>query len=64
MIKNYTRNSGLKLLPKSFNTLVWGDFMTWRICDVWNRILPGVIASGSVDNFKPRIDIILPDLDL
>ena len=58
-----TRNHGLKLQPKRFNTQPCGELMTYKIVNVWNRLPPTVIASGSVDTFKRRLDRILPDLN-
>ncbi|KAG0419686.1 hypothetical protein EQH57_0435 [Dictyocoela roeselum] len=60
---NPTRNHGLKLQPKRFNTRPCGDLMTYKIINVWNRLPPTVTASESVDTFMRRLDRILPELD-
>jgi hypothetical protein len=61
--ENNTRNHGWKISLKRFNTRPCGDFMTYRICNVWNRLPDNVVNSGSVDTFKRRLDRILPDLN-
>jgi hypothetical protein len=58
-----TRNHGLKLQPKRFNTRPCGDLMTYKIINVWNRLPPAVTASESVETFKRRLDRILHELD-
>ncbi len=61
--ENATRNHGWKIQPKRFRTRVCGDFMTYRICNVWNNLPQNVVLSQTVDTFKRRLDRILPDID-
>lgn len=56
------RSNG-KLQLKRFRTRPCGDFMTYRICNVWNRLPCEVTRSGTVETFKRRLDRILHNLD-
>lgn len=60
---NRTRGHSLKVDPPRFNTRPCGDFMTYRICNVWNRLPERVVASQTVETFKRRLDRILQDID-
>ncbi len=61
--ENSTRNNGMKILPRRFRSRPCGDLMTYRICNVWNRLPPEVIRSGTVETFKRRLDRILHELE-
>lgn len=56
---NPTRNHGWKLELKRFRTRPCGDFMTYRICNVWNGLPPSVVQSETLDTFKRRLDRVL-----
>lgn len=60
--ENPTRNHGWKVVPPRFNTSVFRDFMTVRVCNVWNSLPEDVVNAPSVDSFKSRLDSILADL--
>ncbi|KAG0417085.1 hypothetical protein EQH57_1038, partial [Dictyocoela roeselum] len=60
---NPSRNHELKLQPKRSSIQPCADLMTNRIDNAWNRLLPTVIESESVDTFKRRLDRILHDLN-
>ena len=61
---NRTGNLGYKLRPPRINTVVYRDFPTDRVCNLWNSLHEGVVNAPSVDAFKSRFDKILPDLFL
>ena len=60
---NNLRNHGWKLQLQRYRTRPYGDFMTNKIGNLWNRLPQNVVASDSVDMFKRRIDRILHDLN-
>ena len=60
--ENPTRNHGWKVVPPRFNTSIFRDFMTVRVCNVWNSLPVVVVNAPSVESFKRRLDRILPDL--
>jgi hypothetical protein len=61
--ENPTRNNGWKIQLERYNLKPFQDFMTNRICNVWNRLPANVVNSGTVDTFKRRLDRILPNLN-
>lgn len=61
---NRTRNHGFKLVPPRFNTALFRDFPTVRVCNLWNSLPEAVVNAPSVDAFKGRLDKILPGLVL
>lgn len=62
LCQNQTRSHGWKVVPPRFNTTIFRDFMTARVCNVWNRLPDVVVNATSVETFKRRLDRILPDL--
>ena len=60
---NPTRGHELKVVPPRFTTAQFRDFMTSKICNVWNRLPARVVCSPSLASFKRRLDRILPELD-
>ena len=60
--ENPTRNHGWKVIPPRYHTAAYGNIMTVRICNVWNRLPEVVVNSNSVESFKRRLDRVLPDL--
>ena len=61
---NRTRNQCFKVVPTRFNTVLYRDFQTVRVCNLWNFLPEAVVNSSSVDAFKRRLDAILPGLNL
>ena len=59
---NRTRNHGYNVVPPRFNTVLYRDFPTVRVCNLWNSLLEAVVNAPSVDAFKGRLDKILPSL--
>lgn len=59
---NQRNNHGWKVRAKRFRRRPCGDFMTYRICNVWNRLPAEVVNSPSVDTFKTRLDRIIGGL--
>ena len=59
---NRTRNHGYKVVPPRFNTVLYRDFPTVRVCNLWNSLPEAVVNAPSVDAFKGRLDRILPGL--
>ena len=58
---NRTRNHGFKV---EFNTVLYRDFPTVRVCNQWNSLPEAVVNASSVDAFKRRLDAILRCLNL
>ena len=56
---NRTRNHGYKVVPPRFNTVLYRDFPTVRVCNLWNSLPEAVVNAPSVDAFKGRLDKIL-----
>ena len=61
---NRTRNHGFKVVPPRFNTVLYRDFPTFRVGNLWNSLPEAVVNAPSVDAFKRRLDAILPGLNL
>ena len=59
---NRTRNHGYKVVPPRSNTVLYRDFPTVRVCNLWNSLPEAVVNAPSVDAFKGRLDKILPGL--
>ena len=62
MSENRTRNHGWKVVPPRFNSSTYRDFMTVRVCNLWNGLPPEVVNAPSVSSFMTRLDRILPNL--
>ena len=56
------RHHGYKVVPPRFNTVLYRDFPTVRVCNLWNSLPEAVVNAPSVDAFKRRLDKILPCL--
>ena len=59
---NRTRNHGYQVVPPRFNTVLYRDFSTIRVCNLWNSLPEAIVNAPSVDAFKGRLDKILPGL--
>jgi len=57
-----TRNNGYKLELKRYNGDLCGNFFSYAICSRWNALPSDVVNSDSVEQFKIRLDKILPRL--
>ena len=62
--ENPTRNHGFKVVPPRFTTSLMRDFMTVRLCNVWNTLPVAVVNAPTVKSFKRRLDKLLPGLRL
>lgn len=62
--ENQTRNHGFKVVPPRFNTVLYRDFPTVKVCNLWNSLPEAVVNAPTVDTFKRRLDRILPGLNL
>ena len=54
-----TRNNGVKLKGKRFQTNVAKNFFTYKIINEWNALPSEVVTATSVNMFKNRLDKIL-----
>ena len=61
---NRTQNHGFKVVPPRFNTVLCRDFSMVRVCNLWNSLPEAVVNAPSVNEFKRRLDAILPGLNL
>ena len=52
-----TRNNGIKLKGKRFNTNAAKNYFTYRVISKWNELPAEVVGSKSVNEFKNRLDI-------
>ena len=59
---NRTRNHGWKLDLKQFHHNSLGHFFTYKICNLWNRLPTEVVDSSSIEQFKLRLDKVLPHI--
>ena len=50
------------VVPLRFNTVLYRDFPTVKVCNLWNSLPKAVVNAPSVDAFKGRLDKILPGL--
>ena len=57
-----TRNNGYKLELKRYNGDLCGNFFSYKICSRWNALPSDVVNSDSVEQFKTRLDKVLPGL--
>ena len=57
-----TRNNGYKLQLKRYNGDLCGNFFSYKICGRWNALPSDVVNSDSVEQFKTRLDKVLPRL--
>ena len=57
-----TRNNGYKLELKRYNGDLCGNFFSYKICSSWNALPSDVVNSDSVEQFKTRLDKVLPGL--
>ena len=59
---NHTRNNGWKIELKRYNTSLCGNFFTYKIGNIWNKLPVDVVNSDTVDQFKKKIDKIIHNL--
>ncbi|MCQ7016906.1 hypothetical protein [Clostridioides difficile] len=53
---NVTRNNGLKLVGKRFNTNISKNYYTNKVINSWNSLPAEVVAADSINSFKNRLD--------
>ena len=59
---NQTRSNGWKLELKRFNTSQCGNFFTYKIAPIWNRLPTEAVNSASVEQFKIELDKVIDTL--
>ena len=59
---NWTRSNGWKLELKRFNTSQCGNFFTYKIAPIWNRLPAEAVNSASVEQFKIELDKVIDTL--
>ena len=59
---NRTRSNGWKLELKRFNTSQCGNFFTYKIAPIWNRLPAKAVNSASVEQFKIELDKVIDTL--
>ena len=59
---NRTRSNGWKLELKRFNTSQCGNFFTYKIAPIWNRLPAEAVNSASVEQFKIELDKLIDTL--
>ena len=59
---NRTRSNGRKLELKRFNTSQCGNFFTYKIAQIWNRLPAEAVNSASVEQFKIELDKVIDTL--
>ena len=59
---NRTRSNGWKLELKRFNTSQCGNFFTYKIAPIWNRLPVEAVNSASVEQFKIELDKVIDTL--
>ena len=59
---NHTRNNGWKIELKRYNTSLCGNFFTYKIGNIWNKLPVDVVNSDTVDQFKKKLDKIIHNL--
>ena len=59
---NRTRSNGWKLELKRFNTSQCGNFFTYKIDPIWNRLPAEAVNSASVEQFKIELDKVIDTL--
>ena len=55
-VTSVTRNNGLKLVGKRFNTNVSKNYFTNKVINCWNSLPADVVAADSINSFKNRLD--------
>ena len=60
--ENPTRNHGFKLVVPRFRTNKFRDFMTVKVCRVWNSLPRELVNAPSVESFKTNLDGIIRQL--
>ena len=59
---NQTRTNGWKLELKRFNTSHCGNFFTYKIPSLWNRLPVDVVNSSTINQFKQGLDKVIDTL--
>ena len=59
---NRTRSNGWKLELKRFNTSQCGNFFTYKIAPIWNRLPAEAVNSASVEQLKIELDKVIDTL--
>ena len=59
---NQTRSNGWKLDLPRFNTSQCGNFFSFRIPSIWNRLPANIVESDSVTEFKQKLDKVIHSL--
>ena len=59
---NRTRSNGWKLELKRFNTSQCGNFFTYKIAPIWNRLPAKAVNSATVEQFKIELDKVIDTL--
>ena len=59
---NRTRSNGWKLELKRFNTSQCGNFFTYKIAPIWNRLPAEAVNNASVEQFKIELDKVIDTL--
>ena len=59
---NATRNNGWKLELKRYNTTQCGDFFSYKIPNIWNKLPADVVNSDTAEEFKKKLDKIIRNL--
>ncbi|KAK8391412.1 hypothetical protein O3P69_017179 [Scylla paramamosain] len=60
--KGHIRNNGYKFELKRYNRDLCGNLFSYKICSHWNALPSDVVNSDSVEQFKTRLDKVLPRL--
>ena len=56
---NQSRSNGWKLGLKGLNTSQCGNFFTYKIASVWNRLPDEIVNSANVEQFKVKLDKVI-----
>ena len=56
---NQTRTNGWKLELKRFNTTHCGNFFSYKIPSLWNRLPADVVNSSTIIQFKSKLDKVI-----
>ena len=59
---NRSRSNVWKLELKRFNTSQCGNFFTYKIAPIWNRLPAEAVNSASVEQFKIELDKVIDTL--
>ena len=59
---NQTRSNGWILELKRFNTSQCGNFFTYKIAPIWNRLPAEAVNNASVEQFKIKLDKVIDTL--